>query len=136
MSDVLNHPLPEFTVDSTMQAAASTVAASFHAYQQSCFDLPSAANVKEIQANLLAQKERRQAYHLAMQFLKTAAMKANPGYDMASQPQLSAAQARELSPLLDEYLDRQLNLLIQKEATANPLIRNIAAHHPVISGPW
>lgn len=136
MSESLQAPLPEFTVNASMRAAASSVAASFHAYQQSCFDMPNAKNTDEIRILLKSQRERKDAYHLAMKFLSAASLKANPAYDLAANKQLSPKQSAELSPLLEQYLETRLNQLIQSETEANPLICNTSDYHPVIAGPW
>lgn len=127
---------PEFTVSASMRAAACAVAASFHAYQQSCYDLPKTKGAQKIQQLLQSQRERKQAYHLALKFLGAAAIKENPTYDLNAQTQIGVDQSKELEPLLKKYLDKRLNELIQHEIHSNPLIKNTADSHPVMDGPW
>lgn len=124
--------LPEFSISPSMRSAANAVAACYHAYQQSCFDLPKTKGVAKIQALLLAQRERKSAYQLALQFLATATLKANPAYDVAARAGLSAEQINELSPLITHYVDTRLNTLIQQEIAANPLIVNTDSSHPIL----
>lgn len=124
---------PEFHVSASMRAAASAVAASFHAYQQSCFDMPAAHGAAQLQKLLQAQRERRQAYHLALKFLSTAALKENPAYEIGN---LQQDRGKELADLLQHYLNKRLNQLISEECTANPLIKNTLLDHPVMQGPW
>jgi hypothetical protein len=128
--------LPAFSVSPTMKAAASAVAASFHAYQQSCFDMPKVQGTDQMQPTLKAQRERKQAYHLALKFLSTATLKENPAYNAESTDLYSSEQATEIKPLFDRYLETRLNELIRSENSTNPLIRNTAEQHPVIAGPW
>ena len=89
-----------------------------------------------MQPTLKAQRERKQAYHLALKFLSTATLKENPAYNAESEDLYSAEQATEIKPLFERYLETRLNELIRTETNANPLIRNTAKHHPVIAGPW
>ena len=126
--------LPEFSISPSMRSAASAVAACFHAYQQSCFDLPATKGVANIQALLRAQRERKQAYHLALKFLETASLKENPAYDLSARDGLSESQIQELTPLITHYLDSRLNQLIQSEVAANPLITNTHSDHPILRG--
>ena len=82
---------------------------------------------------LKAQKERKNAYHLALKFLSTATLKENPEYNLEK---YAPSQAEELKPLLERFLENKLNELVKHESAENPLIRNTAPHHPVIQGPW
>lgn len=128
--------LPELQVSSTMRAAATSIAASFHAYQASCYSLPKARARGEIPANLQAQRERKAAYHLALKFLATATVKENPRYRVDAYPDLAPEDRHQLERLLHSYLDGRLNQLIAEQAREQPSIAHRAEHHPVMDGPW
>ena len=128
--------LPELRISASMRSAASSVAASFNAYQSSCYDLPNARDAGEIPQNLQAQRERKQAYHLALKFLSTATLKENPDYNIEHYGHLADEAQQQLQALLTPYLDRKLNDLVKEEANKTGHIRYQTSDHPVVNGPW
>lgn len=129
-------PLPELSVSDSMRAAARSVAAGFHAYQTACYDLPKARQAGAIPANLQSQRERKQAYHLALKFLATATLKENPAYGEAAWAHLEEPARGQMQALLERYLDGRLNTLIREVASGRPELVHQADHHPVMRGPW
>lgn len=128
--------LPELRISASMRSAAASIAACFSAYQQSCYDLPKAQKQERIPQNLQSQRERKQAYHLALKFLHTATLKENPDYHLANHTQRPDQKTSQLQELIDAYLDRKLNALIHLEANKIGDIAYQTNDHPVTRGPW
>lgn len=130
----LTESLPRLAISDSMKTAAQSVAVSFDQYNKVCLALPDAQGVDAIKQNLKRQKDTKQAYHLALKFLNLATLKANPAYDVRTYSHLSGEQQHALRPLLEQYLDQQLNRVIASATAAFGEVYQ-ASHHPVMRGP-
>jgi len=94
-----------------MRTAAQGVALTHAHYLEHCHIMPKLKGKPEAMAVALTQrKEAHQAYHLALIFLKTATLKANPQFGVIPDMQL---QER-----LNQWIDGQLNQLIHATSIA------------------
>ena len=92
-------------ISDVMRTAAKSVAMTHEHYQQHCDVMHKLKGKPDAMAAALTQrKEAHVAYHVALSFLKTATLKANPQLNQEAQPVLQAK--------LNRWADEQLNRLI------------------------